>query len=268
MRHRRGQRQALGPAPQYLVQQQAVRLAVAAPAVRQPLRPGQAVPLLPVPQPGHRNAGPLGHLADRKHGRAVAGGPAVRYRLHQVDDSNLITLTREYRVRRSSDHHHFPPRGPRLRRQSPPTGHPAPREPPRRDGPPVPGRYRSGPVAGIGGVPLHGSRALLPAQFDRPRRSRCPAGQGYLRRLPGAAALPGVRAGHRAGVRHLGRLRRGGTARPAPRAERAVSVTAASVTGSKAVPATWRRTRAGTTHKASRATATAVDLATLSPVQP
>jgi hypothetical protein len=41
---------------------------------------------------------------------------------------------------------------------------------------------------------------------------------------------------------------------------------------SKAVPATWRRARARAraraSYKASRATATAVDLATLSPVQP
>ncbi len=221
MRHRRGQRQALGPAPQHLGQQQAVRLAVAPPAVRQPLRPGQAVPLLPVPQPGHRNPGPLGHLADRKHGRVVAGRSRHQdSRLHQVDDSNLIDvderISRQEEAVTITSHLEGRAYADSLRR----AGHPAPREPPSAGL----GRLSradtgSGPVAGIGGVPLHRSRSSSSRSVRPAVAQPMPSGpRRSARCCPVRQALPGLRAGHRAGVRHLGRLRRGGTARPAPRA--------------------------------------------------
>ena len=73
VRHRRGQRQAARPACQDLGQQVAVGFAVPPLAAGRALRAGQAVALLPVPQPGDRDPGPPRDLADRQHGRVSDG---------------------------------------------------------------------------------------------------------------------------------------------------------------------------------------------------
>jgi hypothetical protein len=59
---------------------------------------------------------------------------------------------------------------------------------------------------------------LTPAVRPRPEAAGKgnPAGQGGLRQLPGAAALPGIRPDHPPGIRDLGRLGRKRTTAAAP----------------------------------------------------
>jgi len=71
---------------QDLGEQVAVSFGVAALPARGPVRAGQAVTLLPVPQPRDRDPGPPGYLADRQHSRTGAGIAIGNLRARHSDD--------------------------------------------------------------------------------------------------------------------------------------------------------------------------------------
>jgi hypothetical protein len=68
------------------------RFGVAALPAGRAVRAGQAVTLLPVPQPCGGNPGPPGNLADGQHRRTSAGVPGRTPGIHHADDRRLITV--------------------------------------------------------------------------------------------------------------------------------------------------------------------------------
>ena len=95
---RRGQGDAARAAAQDVGEHGAIGFRVAPLPARRTLRPGQAVALLPVPQPGGRDPGAPGDLADRQHGGVARRLSFDRFasgaRLSQDDDSYFISLMR------------------------------------------------------------------------------------------------------------------------------------------------------------------------------